>query len=171
MKLPKSLLTAAPAVCAYSLARAGGALAATGEKTPLNLSPAQTAHTHTSVGGGGSLVHTLVGLAIVIAVIYGLYWVLKQVKASREEKASGTGLEPVATMPLGTGRTLHVVRAGTDVHLLGVTEHGVTPIKTYGADEAERVGLVSDSTDLDVAPPYGSSDGVLEKLRRLTVLR
>jgi flagellar protein FliO/FliZ len=170
MKLPKSLLSAAPAACAYSLARASTALAATGEKTPLNLSPAQTTH-HTSVGGGTSLVHTLVGLAIVIAVIYGLYWVLKQVKASREEKASGTGLEPVATMPLGTGRTLHVVRAGTDVHLLGVTEHGVTPIKTYGADEAERVGLISDSTDLDVAPPYGSSDGVLDRLRRLTVLR
>lgn len=168
MKLPKSLLTAASAACAYSLARCAAALADSGEKTPLNLSQAQTSH-HTSVTGGSSLVQTFVGLAIVIAVIYGLYWVLKQVKASREEKASGSGLEPIATMPLGTGRTLHVVRAGTDVVLLGVTEHGVTPIKTYGADEAERVGLATNG--LDLAPPYEASGGMIDKLRRLTVLR
>ena len=59
------------------------------------------------------------------AVIYGLYWVLKQVKASRETAASGDGLESVATLPLGPNRSLHLVRAGRELVLLGVAEHGV----------------------------------------------
>src|SRR6476659_5641858 len=78
----------------------------TGEKTPLNLKDApSTGH----VSGGGSLVRTIVGLAVVIGVIYGLYWILKQVKASREEKASGTGLTALATLPLGAQRSLQLV--------------------------------------------------------------
>src|SRR2546423_8693136 len=73
-----------------------------GEKTPLNLKDApSTGH----VGGGGSLVRTIVGLAVVIGVIYGLYWILKQVKSSREEKASCTRLTDISTLPLA-GHTL-----------------------------------------------------------------
>ena len=57
------------------------------------------------------------------AVIYGLYWVLKQVKASRKDAPpSGDGLETVATLPLGTNRSLHLVRAGRELVLLGVAE-------------------------------------------------
>src|SRR3954447_6369394 len=68
-----------------------------GEKTPLNLKDApSTGH----VGGGGSLVLRIGVLAVVIAVIYGLYWILRQIKASREEKVSGTGLTALATLPL-----------------------------------------------------------------------
>src|SRR5204863_8428814 len=71
-----------------------------GENTPLNL-PVQTSHASSTPGAsGGSLVRTFVGLAIVLAVIYGVYWVLKQVKASREERSSGSGLASVATLPL-----------------------------------------------------------------------
>src|SRR4029079_18191233 len=90
---------------------------------------------------GGSLVRTFIGLAIVLAVIYGLYWVLKQVKASREERSSGSGLGTLATLPLGPNRSLHLVRAGGEVVLLGVGEAGVTPIRTYGEHEARALGL------------------------------
>ncbi len=86
---------------------------------------------------------TIVGLAIVIAVIYGLYWVLKQVKASREESSSGQGLGTLATLPLGPNRSLHLVRAGGEVVLLGVGEGGVTPIRTYGEHEARALGLLA----------------------------
>ena len=65
---------------------------------------------------------TIVGLAIVIGVIYGLYWVLKQVKASREDKAPGAGLKTLATLPLGQNRAMHLVRAGDEVVLVGVGE-------------------------------------------------
>src|SRR5436309_11260373 len=123
----------------------------TGEKTPLNLKDApSTGH----VGGGGSLVRTIVGLAVVIGVIYGLYWVLKQVKSSREEKATGQGLAALATLPLGAQRSLQLVRAGRELHLVGVSEHGVTPVRTYSEDEAEAAGLL----DLDL-DGNGSGNG------------
>jgi flagellar protein FliO/FliZ len=155
------------------------ALAATpaGEKTPLNLKDSPGPNTH--VSGGGSIVRTVVGLAVVIGVIYGLYWILKQVKSSREEKATGQGLAALATLPLGAQRSLQLVRAGRELHLVGVSEHGVTPVRTYSEDEAEAAGLL----DLDLeddAPRNGNGNGarggkglgtVLEELRRRTVRR
>src|SRR3954449_1240799 len=142
-----------------------------GEKTPLNLKDAPTTG---HVGSGGSLVRTIVGLAVVIGGIYGLYWILKQVKSSREEKASGTGLTALATLPLGAQRSLQLVRAGRELHLVGVSEHGVTPVRTYSEDEADAAGL------LDLEPEDdGSSNGggngvvtsVIDELRRRTVRR
>jgi flagellar protein FliO/FliZ len=128
------------------LARAGDAFAATtrsyGENTPLHLDQGKPAETAAS--SGGSLVRTIVGLAIVIAVIYGLYWILKQVKASREERASGSGLETLATLPLGPSRSLHMVKSGREVVLIGVAEHGVTPIKTWTEDEAKDAGFLDE---------------------------
>ena len=52
-----------------------------GENTPLDLTPT-TSSAHTS-SGGASIVRTIVGLAIVIAVIWGLAWILRQVKTGR----------------------------------------------------------------------------------------
>ena len=128
------------------LLTASSALAADGESTPLNLPKAapKAASEATGPSAGGGLVRTIVGLVIVIAVIYGLYWVLKQVKASREERSSGSGLGTLATLPLGPNRSLHLVRAGGEVVLLGVGEAGVTPIRTYGEHEARALGLLAD---------------------------
>ena len=135
--------------------------------------------------GGGSLVRTFVGLAIVIAVIYGLYWVLKQVKTSREERATGTGLSSEAVVPLGPNRSLHLIRAGREFVLVGVAEQGVTPIRTYSEDEAELLGLISDEAHQLPAPasqkPGGNGNGrgdgpmtigdLVGKLREKTVRR
>src|SRR3954471_19040306 len=100
MKLRKPFPFAVAMALASLLLTPQLALAAdAGEKTPLNLKDAPETGGH--VGGGGSLVRTIVGLAVVIGVIYGLYWILKQVKSSREEKASGQGLSSLATLPLG----------------------------------------------------------------------
>ncbi|MBX5469458.1 MAG: FliO/MopB family protein [Thermoleophilaceae bacterium] len=118
-----------------------------GEDTPLHLDEQQPVHA--AAGGGGSLVRTFVGLAIVLAVIYGLYWLLKQVKASREERASGTGLATIATLPLGPNRSLHMVKTGPEVVLLGVAEHGVTPIRSWSEAEARQAGFLDETG----APP------------------
>src|SRR4051812_40952112 len=146
-----------------------------GEKTPLNLKDSPGPNTH--VGGGGSIVRTIVGLAVVIGVIYGLYWILKQVKSSREEKATGQGLAALSTLPLGAQRSLQLVRAGRELHLIGVSEHGVTPVRTYSEDEAEAAGLLD--LDLDDDGPRNGNGGrgarglgvILEELRRRTVRR
>lgn len=117
-------------------ARAGG------ESTPVDLTGASDQGSH--IGGGGSLVRTIVGLAIVIGVIYGVAWVLRQVKASRQPRATGAGLASLASVPLGPNRSVHLVRAGRDLVLLGVAEHGVVPIRTYSEDEARESGLIDE---------------------------
>jgi flagellar protein FliO/FliZ len=148
------------------------AFAADGESTPLNLSSDTSSKAASSSGpGGGSIVRTIVGLAVVIGVIYGLTWVLKQIKASKAESttATGGGLETLATLPLGTNRTLHLVRAGDEVVLLGSGEAGVTPIRTYSDAEARALGLLEDELpDVEVIAPEG---GLLNRLRSWTVIR
>jgi flagellar protein FliO/FliZ len=138
---------------------APAALAAGGESTPLDLGGSKTDTTTHVAGSSGSssIVRTIVGLAVVIGVIYGLSWVLKQVKKSREETTSGTSLTPLATLPLGTNRSLHLVRAGEEVVLLGVAETGVTPIRTYGEHEARALGLLGD----EPSNGNGHDDGVI----------
>jgi len=113
-----------------------------GEDTPLSLEPAPAAE-QTSSGGG--IVRTIVGLAIVLGVIYGLHWVLKQVKSSRENASTGRGLQPLSTLALGPGRSLHLVRAGGEIVLVGSAEHGVTPLRTWSEDEARELGLLGDA--------------------------
>jgi flagellar protein FliO/FliZ len=131
-----------------------------GEDKPLDL-PVDAPKNLGDAGasGGGSLVRTFVGLAVVVAVIYGLYWVLRQVKSSREERSVGTGLASQAVVPLGPNRSLHLVRAGRELVLLGVAEHGVTPIRSYTEAEAQKVGLIREGeeadADLDPLPEPG----------------
>lgn len=134
-----SLLLSAP------VALAAPGTPGVGEDTPLDL-PAEAAKNQAQAAGAGSgsLVRTFVGLAVVIAVIYGLSWVMRQVKASREERTFGHGLRPAATIALGPNRALHLVHAGSELVLVGVAEQGVTPIRTYTHAEAVTLGLIDD---------------------------
>jgi flagellar protein FliO/FliZ len=145
-----------------------------GEQTLLNFSDDKAASTaHASSGGG--MVRTIVGLAIVIGVIYGLTWVLRQVKGSKATSAQGHGLENVATLPLAQNKSLHLVRAGDELVLVGAGDHGVTPIRTYSAQEALALGLVPDEdADADAAPAPRAAKtvgGLLELLRKRTVVK
>ena len=170
MRSLPSLLRPVGAAVLGCLLTAPVAFAADGENTPLHLDPNAGSKAASSPGpGGGSIVRTIVGLAVVIGVIYGLTWVLKQVKASKSQTATGGGLETLATLPLGTNRTLHLVRAGEEVVLLGSGEAGVTPIRTYGEAEARALGLLEDELpDVDVV---STERGLLSKLRAWTVIR
>jgi flagellar protein FliO/FliZ len=137
---------AVPGACLLALAcppaaLAQGASKALGENTPLNLSPSSTA-SHSS-SGGASIVRTIVGLAIVLAVIWGLAWIMRQVKAGRDPQVSSSGLASVAALTLGSGRSVHLVRAGNEYVLLGSAEHGVVPIHRYSEEQAREAGLLS----------------------------
>jgi len=118
------------------------AVAAHGENQLLELGSSSTASNAAS--SGGSIARTIVGLGIVILVIFGLRWVLKQFKHGREKKAAGGGLASMATLPLGQNRSLHVVRAGREVLVVGSGEHGVTPVRSYSEEEARALGLLED---------------------------
>lgn len=153
-------VTAALGACLLAFACPAAAftpsLKAGGENTPLNLNPSSASTSHASGGGGASIVRTIVGLAIVIAVIWGLAWILRQVKAGREggwdSHQSSAGLASVAALTLGSGRSVHLVRAGSDYVLLGSTEHGVAPIHRYTEEQAREAGLL-----LPDAPPERST--------------
>jgi flagellar protein FliO/FliZ len=143
---------------------------AKGEDTPISVSaddgPVQSA------SSSGSLIRTFVGLAIVLAVIYGLYWVLKQVKSSREESTRGDGLATVASIGLGPNRGVHLVRAGEDFLLVGVAEHAITPLRAYTREEALAAGLLpepgADETSSAATPQTVQA---LQKLRDLVASR
>jgi flagellar protein FliO/FliZ len=142
---------------------------ATGENTPLNVGHTVATHAASSSGGGASIVRTIVGLFIVIAVIYGIAWIMKQARRSKT-RPSGHGLTQVANLPLGSGRSVAVVRAGREILVVGVAENGVTPIRSYSEAEAIALGIdvppeQSENANPVVDKPMGR---VLENLRRMT---
>lgn len=167
-------LWAAEAAAAATAATTPGTTPDKGESTPLNLP------TDSSVGGdsstGGGLARTIVGLLVVIAVIYGITWVLKQLKTSREGDTYGSGLDSTASLPLGPGRAVHLVRAGNEWLLLGVTDGGIQPLRTYTEAEARAAGLPIDLDDADELRPAPSPSAqgpaaIVERLRDMTVRR
>jgi flagellar protein FliO/FliZ len=152
------------------------AFGADGEDTPLKLADDAAKDSPQQVGASsGSIVRTIVGLAVVIGVIYGLAWVLRQVKASKQAGADGNGLETLATLPLGTNRSLHLVRAGGEIVLVGAGEHGVTPIRTYTEDEARRLGLIDEvgsaMDSVEVFAPETRRGKFIDELRKRTVIK
>lgn len=164
VRLPISAAAAAAVTClllpAITFAEEGTkttpAKAATGEDTPISV-PADDGGAAVSATSSGNVARTFVGLAIVLFVIYGLYWVLKQVKASREEATKGDGLATVASIGLGPNRALHLIRAGEDYILVGAGEHAITPIRTYTMSEAVLAGLVPDPAVDDVIDGHATS--------------
>ena len=173
---------AAAGVCALLTAPAAlassSSTTATGENTPLDLERPSPAVEHSS--GGGGMVRTIVGLAVVLGVIYGLHWILKQIKSGREQGSSGGGLDALSTLQLAPGRALHLIRSGSEVVLVGTSEHAVTPIRVYSEEEADALGLLaatplnddgSPSDPMHAAPGSPALSGLVAGLRRWTVRR
>jgi flagellar protein FliO/FliZ len=150
LTLPRAATQVAALLCCRLLVWASPASAFTaantkkgsGENTPLNVGSPST-NSHASSTGGASIVRTIVGLAIVLAVIWGLAWILRQVKGRRDPRVAATGLTSVAALSLSSGRSVHLVKAGKDYLLLGSAEHGVMPIHRYTEQQALEAGLLS----------------------------
>jgi flagellar biogenesis protein FliO len=83
------------------------------------------------------MVRLIVGLAVVLAVIYGVYWLLRSRARSRGVRTDGR-LDVVATAALGPNKAVHLVRVGDELVLLGTGEN-VTPIRVYTAAETLRL--------------------------------
>jgi flagellar protein FliO/FliZ len=122
-----------------------------------------------SVGSAGAdVIRTIVGLAVVLGVIYGVYWLLKssaRAKAGRGDERIGV----IATTPLAPNRSLHLVRAGDELILVGATDQSITPLRVYTADEAILVegGGIDAPLQLPPATPSGR-ESFLEILRKRT---
>ena len=148
---------------------AQAATGATGEQTPLHLSTSGAAHAASAGSGGSGIVRTIIALIVVIGIIFAVSKILKAVKGRDAVRASGNGLEQIATLPIAPGKSVSLLRSGTDIILLGVADNGVTAIKTYTEDEAIAAGidLPEDDDTYDLAEK--PLDRVINGLRRLTV--
>jgi flagellar protein FliO/FliZ len=171
----RSLLAFVAAVFGCLLA-APAALAAGSDDKKLNLDETGTAEAAQGASGG-SLVRMIFGLILVLGVIYALHWFLKKIKQSKESANAGTGMDTIASLSLGTNRSLHLVRVGREIVLLGAAEHAVTPIRRYSEAEAKALGLVEDdapraATLADLEPtPAAAPQGFMDILRSKTVVK
>lgn len=146
------LCLAAPAPAAAAPARpapkAKAAPAFHRDETPLPASVGGAATTSdaapAAASGTGAVARMLGGLAVVLAVIFGVYWLLKTFGRARGLQADGR-MTVLATTSLSASRTLHLVRVGEELVLLGSSEQSVTPIRVYTADEARGLGLEPDA--------------------------
>jgi flagellar protein FliO/FliZ len=149
-----AMLAFADPAAAFKPALKGG-----GESTPLSTgSSADASHQSSS---GPSIVRTIVGLLIVIAVIWGLTWILRQFKSGREARTAGSGLSSLASLSLGSGRSVHLVRAGSEYLIIGSAEQGVVPIQRYTEAQARESGLLDqlDGGDSPGDDAFGASSG------------
>jgi flagellar protein FliO/FliZ len=169
-----------PAAVFGCLLTAPAAFAAgSSEDTKLNLGSAAEPTKDAHSASGGSLVRTIVGLLVVLGVIYGLYWVLKKVKHSKDTIAAGEGLETLATLPLGANKSLHLVRAGREFVLLGTAENAIAPIRRYSEAEARTLGLIEGPPTVTVPmgatlaslEPVPAPKGFMNALRSKTVVK
>jgi flagellar protein FliO/FliZ len=138
-----SISAAAVAVLALTWPQAALAAAFKKDETPLGKAVTDGSGGATTIGAGGgagTIARTVVGLAIVLAVVYGIYWLLKSATKARGGDSSGR-IEVIATTQLAANRSLHLLRCGDEVLLIGAGDSGVTALRVYTGDEALALGL------------------------------
>jgi flagellar biosynthetic protein FliO len=93
-----------------------------------------------SGGAGGTLIRLVLGLGVVVGLIGGVWYVLKRVQRSRypamDDRNPAGLIDVLATTSLGPNRSLHLVKVGEEIVLVGSTDHQVAPIARIGADDA-----------------------------------
>lgn len=173
--LSRLLLPAAAALTFLALqpatAVAAAAAKASGDEVPLDLGGEETGGQQVGPGGG-SVARVIVGLLIVVAVIYGVTWLLKQLKGGPHETATGHGLEQLTALPLQGGGALSLVRVGDELLLLGSGSGGATTLRRYDENEARALGLwPDDAASSGDGPSAGGSAGgnVLSVLGRTII--
>ena len=143
------------------------------DTTPL---PAAVSHP-SSVGAKhvasstGTFLRTGIGLLLVIALIYGVYWLLKRYNGSKTGRSDGQMIV-IATTALAPNRSLHLVSVGDELVLVGTSEQGVTPVRVYSEDEAAelRARLAGEPPPLRPASGFGGGfNGFVTEMRAKTV--
>jgi flagellar protein FliO/FliZ len=143
------------------------------DTTPL---PAAVSHpssvgAHHVASSSGVFMRTGIGLLVVVALIYGVYWLLKKYAASKTGRSDGR-MEVLATTVLAPNRSLHLVSVGDELVLVGTAEQGVTPVRVYSEEESEilRARLDGEPPPLRPSSGYGGGfGGFVTELRAKTV--
>ena len=101
--------------------------------------PTAPAKSKKSSDSNGPIVRMLFGLVVVLGAIYGIHWFLKkygQGKGNGLVTGSTDAIEVMATTPLAPNRSLHLVRVGQEMVLIGATENSISRI---GAIDAQQL--------------------------------
>jgi flagellar protein FliO/FliZ len=124
---------------------------------------------------GGAALHMLLGLALVLALIYAIYRLLKRNAGKKEPTIRGDDwMSILASTPLAPSRSLHLVRVGEEVVLVGSAEHGVTPLRVYSAEEARELRIEPREPMVHSTGATGDGEhpgfvaALVETLRRMT---
>jgi flagellar protein FliO/FliZ len=146
------------------------------DETPLPASIRQTTTTSASSsahssGTGGELARTVAGLAIVLAVLFGIYWLFKTYAKGNKQAKSDGRLQIVATTALAPNRAVHLIRVGDGLVLVGSAEGSITRLKAYSAAESAALDARLEG-EPGALRPFGSEaagpSGFVEQLRRRT---
>jgi flagellar biogenesis protein FliO len=93
-----------------------------------------------SGGAGGTLIRLVLGLGVVVGLIGGVWYVMKRIQRSRypamDDRNPAGLIDVLATTSLGPNRSLHLVKVGEEIVLVGSTDHQVAPITRIGAEDA-----------------------------------
>jgi flagellar biosynthetic protein FliO len=149
------------------------------DRTPLpsDVSGTGGAHvaTHVASGTGSAALHMLLGLAVVLALIFGLYKLLRRSAAKNDKTVRDDGfIGVVSSTPLAPSRSLHLVRVGDELVLVASSEQSVTPVRVYSKEEARRLGvdpeLAAPALPFSPAPTGrpGFGPALVESLKRMT---
>ena len=125
---------------------------------------------HHVAASGSVIVTTFAGLAVVVALIYGLYWLLKRYGGNKGGKSDGR-MRVLATTMLAPNRSLHLVKVGSELVLVGSAENSVSPIRIYSAAESAvlRHELEGEPPQLRPARGFGQGwAGFVTELRART---
>jgi flagellar protein FliO/FliZ len=129
---------------------------------------AEDASRAVGVSTSGAIAKMVVGLAIVLAVIFGVYWLLRSAGRSKRKMGAADGrIEVLSTAPLAPGKSLHLVRVGDDVVLVGAAEQSVTPLRSWSGEDARRLDLALGMPGTPATP--GAGGRMIDELRRRTV--
>ena len=129
-----------------------------------------------SGGAGDTLLRLGLGLVVVVGLIALVWYVLKRVQRSRYPALESNGkagglIDVVSTTPLGPNRSLHVVRVGEEIILVGSTDHAITALTRLGTDDL--VGLIdvpptTSTFGRNAPPPATGGPGVDDRIRAVS---
>ena len=130
---------------------------------------AETVTETAGTSSGGAFVRLIVGLFIVIAVIFGVYWLLTSYNKSKKGGAGSgsTGIDVVTTAPLGPNRNIHLVRVGDELLLVGSAEQAITRLRTYTPEQSRRLEQHLEGSGAQLRPLSSGSTAGLPPLARL----
>jgi flagellar protein FliO/FliZ len=141
-----------------------------------------------SVSGdaGGTLIRLVLGLGVVVGLIAGVWFVMKRIQRSRypamDDRNTSGLIDVLATTSLGPNRSLHLVKVGEEIVLVGSTDQSVAPITRIGAEDAaalagagapEPKGFGGDPGEAarTRAQKSAADQSVVDRLRAMTARR